>query len=435
MSNHFPGSRRRGRVLVAAFVLLLLLFAFVLHHVFSLRMDYGDVFPNYSSYRADPMGAQAFYEALTALPGLRVERNEKAIERLTEGKDTTLFLAGVLDTDDPKYVISAIEGFVLGGGRLIVTYLPMNGQYWEQQRERKKREKLSEAKQKDESGEKEQDAKEDGDKCKNGDCPVNISEEWGFSLKGKALPGEKDNDTLGFAQVQRKDTAGTLPETLSWRSSTYFSELAEHWKVIYARHDPLPNPGDKPAEELPVVIERTLGQGSIVVAADSYFLSNEAMRKHRAPGFLAWLLGSNSHIIFDESHNGIARDTNVVDLIKRYRLQGVLLALALTALVFVWGNASTLVPRHGADYEETLADEESGKEALAGLNNLVRRSVPPGRLIEECYLAWRQDLGRDRRFPQEKLDAVEAVARDNSANAPALVARYRLISKLLKERI
>ena len=45
-------------------------FAFGLVHLFRLRFAAGDVYPEYSSLRADPLGAMAFCESLERMPGL-----------------------------------------------------------------------------------------------------------------------------------------------------------------------------------------------------------------------------------------------------------------------------------------------------------------------------------------------------------------------------
>lgn len=401
---------------MAAFAALLVVFAVQVYYVLTLRLQYGDVYPYYSSYRADPMGGQAFYEALASLPGVNVRRNEEDITRMQRGENTTLVLAGVLDTDDPKEVIDAIGGFVLTGGRLVVTYVPMSGEYWQKKDEREKGRKQKE---KEEAEKKTREERKEGEGEE--ERFVNIQERWGFNLDGKWLPHETE-ESLGSTWVTRKVPVDDLPAKLLWRSPTYFEKLADYWKVIYTR------------EESPVIIERAWGKGSIVIASDSYFLSNEAMRKHRETGFLTWLIGPNPQIIFDESHNGISRNPGMIDMMARYRLHLVLVSLVLIALLFVWKNALSLVPRHGAAYEEQAVGEETRKEALAGLNNLVRRSVPASRLLEECYLAWRQDFARDRRYASAKQNAVEAVVHDTSSAAPSLVARYRLICKLLKER-
>src|SRR5262249_53584427 len=49
------------------------------------RMDEGDEYPPYSSFRADPLGAKAFYIALQALPNhpVKVERHFRSLDRLS----------------------------------------------------------------------------------------------------------------------------------------------------------------------------------------------------------------------------------------------------------------------------------------------------------------------------------------------------------------
>ncbi len=71
----------------------------------------------------------------------------------------------------------------------------------------------------------------------------------------------------------------TLPDTLHWHSGIIFTNLLHSWRVIYARAGKA------------VVIERKFGRGSVVIATDSYLLSNEAMLKDRHADLLAWLVG------------------------------------------------------------------------------------------------------------------------------------------------
>jgi len=51
-----------------------------------------------------------------------------------------------------------------------------------------------------------------------------------------------------------------------------------------------------------VVIERDFGKGSVVIATDSYFVSNESMEQDRHADLLAWLIGANKNVVFDEAH-------------------------------------------------------------------------------------------------------------------------------------
>src|SRR2546430_9161156 len=76
------------------FFLLVVLggFCFGLTQLFKLRFETGDIYPEYSSLRADPLGAKAFYESLDNL--LTVRRNYRPLAKIGDGRETTLFYIG-----------------------------------------------------------------------------------------------------------------------------------------------------------------------------------------------------------------------------------------------------------------------------------------------------------------------------------------------------
>src|SRR5437667_8552085 len=88
--------------------------------LFELRFEVGDVYPEYSSLRSDPLGAMALYESLERLPGLSVRRDHSAANQLPEGKNTTYLhlAAGTFDWDWlPRETWKEIDAFLLNGGR------------------------------------------------------------------------------------------------------------------------------------------------------------------------------------------------------------------------------------------------------------------------------------------------------------------------------
>src|SRR5437016_835023 len=102
-------------------------FVLGLGHLFRVRFDLGDVYPEYSSLRADPLGAMAFCESLERMPGISVRRDFSAKNEMPDGKGTTYLHLGArtsawrsLDED----VLKEIEGFVTSGGRLAITFFP-----------------------------------------------------------------------------------------------------------------------------------------------------------------------------------------------------------------------------------------------------------------------------------------------------------------------
>jgi len=81
-----------------------------------------------------------------------------------------------------------------------------------------------------------------------------------------------------------------------------------------------------------------------VLAADSYFTSNEALLHERHPKLLAWLVGAGTRAVFDETHLGVAENPGMAALARKYRLHGVAAVLLLLAVLHVWGSAASLLP-------------------------------------------------------------------------------------------
>ena len=70
-------------------------FAYGLTQLFLLRYATGDIYPPYSSLRADPVGTKALAEALDGLPKVEVRRNFLPLTRLRDEKPVTLIYTGV----------------------------------------------------------------------------------------------------------------------------------------------------------------------------------------------------------------------------------------------------------------------------------------------------------------------------------------------------
>ena len=191
------------------------------------------------------------------------------------------------------------------------------------------------------------------------------------------VPLEKnDSETYEPASVVNK-TDLPLPETLAWHSATVLTNLANSWRTIYARGTD------------PVVVERKFGPGSVVLATDSYFLSNEALRKERHADLLAWLVGPARKIVFDEAHFGIVDTAGVASLIRKYRLHGLAAGLLLLAGLFLWQNAVRFVP---PSPEERAPDYVPGKDAAAGFVNLLRRNISPRDVLQTCFVQWQKSF-------------------------------------------
>src|SRR5205807_5643409 len=118
--------------------------------------------------------------------------------------------------------------------------------------------------------------------------------------------------------------------------------------------------------------------GTIAMASDSYFLSNEALLKDRHPDLLSWWIGPNKQIIFDEAHFGVVENPGIAALIRKYHLHGLILGLILLAGLFIWKNSAPFIPMYA---EELRSDFVPGKDSAAGFVNLLRRNIPASEIL------------------------------------------------------
>lgn len=108
-----------------AIAALLIALAWGLEQVVVSPLDTGAVYPEYSTLRADPMGAMALYQSLGRITN--VERLYKDREESGPGKGTTMFVLGV----DPvawshadRETLEGYEKFTWNGARLVFAFLP-----------------------------------------------------------------------------------------------------------------------------------------------------------------------------------------------------------------------------------------------------------------------------------------------------------------------
>ncbi len=425
------------------------------YRLFALRMEEGDVFPMYSTLRMDPLGASALYEAFAASPNLQVRRNYQTLPKLQPPGPVTLFYTGLPHTAmwEPNE-LPAFEALVVDGSRAVLTMWPTR--YSETAKEKKNKEasdkdaaaKKSEAAQKD-SGEKEQakdDAgKEKSDKTQDKDGKDKKAEgkkSKDRKSKDKTTDDKKsddDDDEEAFPKVKMQkveDTAkkwgfefaytesakedvfkGTakregdrdLEPEIPWHSTTYFKITKPDWHTLYT------------CNGHPVVIERKLGAGSLLIASDSYFISNEALRSDRCPKLLAALVGP-ADLVFDEHSHNVTEEPNMAGLVKRYGLRGAVAALFLVAALFVWRNIVRFVPPYSTAAESDVI--LSGQESTEGFVNLLRRSVSPKKLLGVCIAEWRKSYGHDaRELAKLEVAAMAAAGSDPVTGYSALAAR------------
>jgi hypothetical protein len=314
-------------------LLMALAFGFGLVQLFRWRFEAGDVYPQYSSLRTDPLGAKALFESLNGVPGVSAVRHFKPVDKMN-ASDATVFYLGL----DAQTFLSAkpadFEKLIRGGGRLIVGLMPI----FELPRGKKP------------------------------GAPAKL-ETWGVTL-ALAPPDPKAHSNL-----------------------LYFDELKD-WTVV------------RTAAGRAILIERTFGQGSIVLAADPYPLSNQALMFDRDTALVSWFAGPSRRMIFDEYHLGVTETGSIAALGRRYRLETFLMTVVLLAVLFIWKNSTPLVPSPRVQPPPASAGQSWGMPYY-----LLRRAVPSAELIGICLGEWRKSLPLGPRYSDSKLRRVEEIAR------------------------
>ncbi|MGD9012939.1 MAG: DUF4350 domain-containing protein [Desulfobacterales bacterium] len=421
-----------------AILLVIILSGFMLGVVqlFLLRFEAGDVYPPYSTLRSDPLGSRGFYRALGNLRNTSVQRNYQHLPNLEFTEPSTFFYIGtpVFDSESvPELWIEALGRLTARGGRLILSLLPIEKKpaNWRMSTctatdaDESDHQNIPQANEANDP----EDAPDSGTKPSESasqpriganDSPcVGLQEKWGLTFAFAKKPATK---AVKLIQDQTAADLKRLPQTISWHTSVYFDDLDDSWRVIYT------------AEDRPVIIERSYGNGSLVLSADSYFMSNEALRSERSPELLAWTVGRNSNIVFDETHLGIRKQPGVSSLIKKYRFHWFIFALAVVAILFVWKNSVYFVPPPKNSHDQPEQDVYSNRDSAQGLISLLRRNIPARQLLQTCTHEWRRTFERNQRFSSDQSDPLKSIyarIKTYAAQSKDPVSGYRRISKII----
>ena len=406
--------------------------------VLEKRFAEGGVYPHYASYRSDPLGTSALFEALSSIQGNTVSRNIQYLESVGGlDKNTVLLLLGLpreswgdLRGDDDSPILKSVKE----GGRLVVTINPglvpekfqpartEEEEDWFERRRKLREEKIrSEKKDGSEDGEEEEaiDEEEELELAMDEALGIRISRLLKVELESLE---EFERPDGGWDLSPGGDASQlSLP---SWYSQFRFKPETDAWKTIAE------------AEGGPVVLERSYGKGTIVLASDSFFVSNEALHLEPVPGFLAWMLGGKSRIIFDETIHGSRETGGAMKLMRRYRIHGVFFGLILFIALWAWRTSSPLAPGDD-DYDRGLVGgggAVAGEETASGLVRMLRKSIAPSKLLPQCVGLWKESHRRSIPAAVEKeIEEVLAEHESDRRNHDA-VSTYRRLTECLSKR-
>jgi hypothetical protein len=398
-----------------AILLVLLLAGFIggLVHLFNLRFEAGDNYPPYSSLRADPLGAKALYESLDRI--IPVRRCLQPLSKLGEGRDTTLLWLGE-EGRDLRFLPSEfkdLETFVRTGGRLVIGLLPIVD-----------RPRINRFVTRPPGGR----GAPPGPRGAPPSAPptnspsfqpgdefadlrkISIRERWNLSFAYAELDRSADQKIIPASAVRRATNNAALPGSIAIHTTLSFDKLDPGWQVIYARVNG--------TNHRPVLIERAMGKGSVVLCADSFTFSNEALRRERRPGLLAWFIGSAREVVFDETHLGVQSEPGIATLARKYRLGGVFAALLLLAALFIWKNSLSFLPPYDDQLAAERGDHIAGKDSTSGFINLLRRNIAPADLMKVCLEQWNSHFTHARKPSAAKLEAMQRVIDAENARGP-----------------
>jgi hypothetical protein len=299
--------RRSG----AAFIVLaaVLGFGFVagLVQLFRARIDSGDMYPPYSTFRADPLGSKALYDTLGATPGCAVARSYVPRERLHVRNAAVFFLGidpGVIQFGSGKS-LEEYEALAKQGNRVILTLLPVASK------------------------------------------PVEVAQEspaskrWGVSV--------------GYRKARSRSAgSGSVPR----ETALFFHDLSPEWHAVAGG-------------EAPRVIERRFDSGAVVLSIDTYPFSNESLVTSPQPDLIANLLGPARLAVFDEFHHNMVENGSIGALARRYRLHGIVLVLLLMAILYIWKSGTSLLPAPAQEGNDLVSGKDTASGLASLLRRTV----------------------------------------------------------------
>ncbi len=399
-------------------VILLLILALTLiagvAHLFMMRFSRGDVYPAYSSLRADPLGTRALYESLDRLRGIRTERVFQTFDRMQGRPGTTILVAGLppgpFTRRSGAETRRHMEQLAESGSRLVIALAAFDTQP-RTGNAAAPAEGCGETRGETEMPETEPAA---------GDPPQTAVRTLFDDLRWmRNVPEE----TAAEPAVRSESAPSALPAELNWRGSWSFEVENDSWTVLYE------------SSGLPVVVERRYGKGSMVLCTDSFAFSNEALWRDRETAYLAWLLGDPEQVWFVESHHGLTETIGIMRMMRAFRLHGVLAGLAVLAILFVWQQQMPLLPGTPETAPDPGKEGIAGRDAYSGLTALLRRAVPLRSLGRTCVDVWAADRrGYDRSAAETARRLRRHVARHAQGGNPDPVALYKELCKLSQER-
>jgi hypothetical protein len=437
-------SDRSYRVQTLAAIVVAAVFLAGVYWLFQLRFRRGDIYPPYSTFRADPLGCKAFYESLGAYEGVSARRALEPFDQLEDVEGSVFLNLGVVASPFAweREFVTDMRQFIHHGGRLIISFAPVTRRVDPWAYEFEDEDSASEDEEsasedevlKDEDEDRDEDSASEDEESASEDEVLKDEDEdrdeesrsrfmkqslaWG--LTNVVLDAEPGGTAMRSATAADLD----LPDSIPGRTRLAFGAIHEDWKTLYA------------IDGHPVILERLIGDGTVIVSSLSYIVSNEAIKNDRHTRLLAWLVGPHDTAIFNEYLHGIVHRTGIAALARQYQLEPLFAGLLLLAALFIWRSICPLVPPGigdaGADSDGGIS---TGRGSGSALVNLLRRNIPRQKILPACYNEWKRTRGHEI-LPDELRSGIADAFRE-SRLAPAAKRKpahtYNRLHQLLSE--
>jgi hypothetical protein len=349
----------------ALLALVIAAFTWGIVDLYGLRLAGGDIYPPYSSFRADPLGAKVLYESVAELPGFSARRNLRTLDHWRGGGATLLWLG-----EDPfNFALrpdadfKQFEDVASQGVRVVIAMTPVKP----------------------------------------------VAEKSLAEVKGTPL--EKRWGVTFTYEHRRLRSSQETSRALPKRTALIMTAGGQAGPVI----------------------EKPFGKGTVVLVANAFPFSNEALATERDTAFLTRVLGANREIVFDENHLGYSETASIAGLARRYRLWGLAAGLLAVAALFIWRNSSPLVP--ATSRERAQADEAllaAGRDSTAALRHLLRRNIAQKDIVATCLAEWERSGRGGRYYSPEKLDIIRKLGAASASRDP--LEAYRTLQSVVTQR-
>jgi hypothetical protein len=310
----------------------------------NLRFEKGDLYPVYSTLRADPVGTRALYESLEQIEGLSVERNFEKPEMLSCSSSTVLFIGVTPDIlQKDSTFVTAVKTLVTRKNRIVLAVA------------------------------------QGSDFSRMAiDTVESEIDSVPKSLLGLMCKKNSKNDTVVISSKP-------LFSKMNWPGNIVFC-VDSSWEPIVTKGSSM------------LLGEKEIGKGKIILINSSFNLCNQGLRKNKITNgsnpLIPYLIGSSQTVIFDEWHTGIAHEMGISGLIRKFGFAPVIFVASGWFLLFVWGLHGKKLQMKPSN--EILSCDHASQDSM---KLLLSTHISNEQLIDTCKNEWRTSFPK-RQIPE-----------------------------------